>query len=187
MWYKCTFVLSVGKEDDSWIRTVTFGMETWPWNPSLKVEIREETAETLIWRRLHICKAASRSCGEQVELHKRLPGRTAVLQVQQAAPDLTSPGHNPLRSDSSGFALCVIINTAAKGLVSGCKMLPISKASFYHHFTPLWNRSVGYGAVKNQAWMFSSLKNELLCEQEITRVFHPCWTCTNFLSLSQKG
>lgn len=103
----------------------------------MKLQIREGIATVLVGRRLHVCVATSKSCRDLSELHKQLCGKAAALQVQRAVLALTSPGHKPPRSDFSGFALCIIINTASKSLVSGCKILPISKASFYHHFTLL--------------------------------------------------
>lgn len=54
----------------------------------------------------------------------------AQASAGRAALALTFPGHKHLRSDSSGSAVCIVINTALKSWVSGCKMVPFSKASF---------------------------------------------------------
>lgn len=125
------------REDGSRVRAVAFDSKSWPQNLSMKQQIGEDVATTLVQRRLLMCMATSRSCRELNELHKPLRGRAAALQVQGAALALTFPGHKHLRSDSSGSALCTVINTALKSWVSGCKILPFSKASFYHHFTAL--------------------------------------------------
>lgn len=101
----------------------------------MKQQIREGIATTLAQRRLH--------SNEQVLQRTERAAQASAWQGCSAASALravlalTFPGRKHLRSDSSVSALCMVINTALKSWVSGCKIPLFSKASFYHHFTAL--------------------------------------------------